>query len=96
MRVISFIIFIVIICLGITFAILNAAAVNLDYYFATVKISLSLLLVFTLAIGAIIGILVTIIPIIKLKAENRMLKHKNKQFGKEIENLRAIPIKDNH
>jgi uncharacterized membrane protein YciS (DUF1049 family) len=78
---------------GVTFAILNSEQVAFNYYFATKQMSLALLLVFTFGIGILIGLIFTAISIIKAKAENRRLKSRLKTAEKEIENLRAIPLK---
>jgi lipopolysaccharide assembly protein A len=83
MRIISYIILVIIIILGVTFALLNAEPVSLNYYVGTRQISLSLLLVLFLGVGVIFGLIVTIIPILRLKNRNRQLKQQLKQMHKE-------------
>ena len=93
MRIFSYIFFLLIMLFGITFAVLNANQVAFNYYFAIKQISLALLLVFSFGIGILIGFIFTAVSILKAKAESRRLKSRLKVAEKEIENLRAIPIK---
>jgi len=96
MRYLSYLFFFVLILLGISFAELNADPVYFNYYVGAHKISLSLLLVFSLGAGAFLGVLITLISILKLKTENHRLKKRVKHAEKEVNNLRTIPIKDKH
>ncbi len=96
MRIFSYIILFIILILGLTFAALNATPVAFDYYVGNRNISLSLLLVYTLGVGIILGAIAALGPIFRLKRQNMRLKGRVKEAEKEIENLRAIPIKDSH
>lgn len=91
MKVISFIIIFLLIVFGISFALLNANVVTLNYYFGSVKMSLSLLLVFTLGLGALIAFLIALWSILKNKNHNRRLKNRIKQLELEIEKLKMPP-----
>lgn len=95
MRVISYIVCLFIIILGITFACLNAEPVTINYYLGTDKQPLSLLLVLTFGIGALLGLLVGIVLCLKLKSENYRLSHRFKLAEKELANLRAMSLKEN-
>ena len=92
MRIFSFLIFLLLFGLGITFAFLNHNHVVFNYYFAQKDISLSLLLIFSLGIGILLGFLFTIFCWLKVKAENMRLKSRCKEAEKEISNLRSLPI----
>ena len=94
MRIVFFIISFIIIIFGITFAYLNADIVVFNYYLGESSMPLSLLLVCALAVGIIIGVLTMILTWIGLKTENLCLKKQLKNSQQEIENLRAIPIKE--
>ena len=83
MRIISYIILLIIILAGITFAILNAELVTLNYYFGAGKISLSLLMVLCLGIGVLLGLLTALWPILRLKRKNYRLKSQLKQLEKD-------------
>lgn len=96
MRVFTYIFFLFIVLLGITFACLNADPVAINYYLGAEKLPLSLLLVLTLAIGALLGLIVGIIMCIRLKRENHRLAHRVKLAEKEVANLRTQPLKDTH
>lgn len=96
MKIFSYIVLFIIILFGLTFAALNANPVSFNYYIGEKHISLSLLLIFTLGIGIILGFIVSLIPFFKLKKRNLKLKHRIKEVETEIENLRTLPIKDNH
>ncbi len=94
MKIFSYIVVLFLIVLGISFAILNAGQVSIHYYIGVSHLPLSLLLVFSFGIGLIIGLLLTGVVILRLKAQKRSLKKRLKVVEKEIENLRTIPIKD--
>jgi len=74
MRIFSYVILVIIIALGITFAALNAETVNLNYYLGVRPISLSLLLVLCLGVGVLLGLLIALFPLIRLKKVNYHLK----------------------
>jgi uncharacterized membrane protein YciS (DUF1049 family) len=83
MRIISYVLILLIILLGITFAVRNDTPVSLDYYLGTTKIALSLLMVYCLGIGIVLGFLAIIYPWFKLKRRNRVLKNRIKHLEKE-------------
>ena len=96
MRIFLYLVLLIVILLGISFAYLNAEPVVFNYYLAQRHIPLSLLLVCSLGIGLILGFLVVGVSWLKLKGENFRLKKRLKCTRQEIENLRAIPIQDKH
>lgn len=96
MRFLFTIFIVLIILLGVTFACLNAEPVSLNFYFGTRSLPLSMLLVLTLGLGLILGVLLFSLSYLRLKAKNIRLKSKIKLVEKEVENLRAIPLKDTH
>ncbi|MFN3235263.1 MAG: lipopolysaccharide assembly LapA domain-containing protein [Gammaproteobacteria bacterium] len=96
MRIISYIVLLFVIVLGVSFALLNAQTVSVNYYYKTSTMPLSLLVAISIAIGGCLGILVTLGMLIKAKAINFKLRHRLKVVEKELENLRSIPIKDTH
>ncbi len=94
MLLIRWLILIVLIVIGATFAYLNSDSVSLSYYLGSQEMPLSLLLIITLIFGAILGMLSATGVIIKLKRENASLIRKNKLVTEEVENLRALPFKE--
>jgi lipopolysaccharide assembly protein A len=93
MRILSYVILLVVMLLGLIFAALNSVPVAFNYYFGTKQIALSILMVFALGLGILLGFTFTFLSIIKLKRENYRLKAKIKNIEKEVENLRTLPIK---
>lgn len=96
MRIVSIILFCILIIIGITFATLNSESVNINYYVAHASMPLSLLLVLSFAIGGLLGLLVSSFILIKTKMQNHKLRHRLKIVEKEVSNLRAIPLQDKH
>jgi len=96
MRALTYIFFILLILLGLTFAGLNAEPVSLNYYVGNTKLPLSLLLILTLICGGLLGLLASCIVYIRLKSSNSKLRQRVKLVEEELANLRALPLKDDH
>jgi putative membrane protein len=96
MRIISYFLLLVIIFLGISFAILNPGAVSINYYVGHRVLPCSLLLAITFVLGCLLGLLVGFWLVIKLKIKSYYLRQQLKVIEKEVENLRAIPLQDRH
>jgi len=79
---------------GSAFAVMNADPVVLNYYFGSREIPLSVVLVGTLCVGALLGLLASLGGVARLKRENAELKRKARLTSQEVNNLRSIPIKD--
>lgn len=56
------------------------------------NMSLSIVLLLTLGIGAILGAVMMSISLLQSRSEIRLLAKKNKQLTRELENLRNISI----
>lgn len=96
MRIITSIILLLIIILGITFASINAEPVVVNYYLGSSKLPLSLLLVFVLGCGAVLGMLANLPIWLRIKRENRNYAQRIKLIEKELANLRASPLNETH
>lgn len=96
MRVFTYIVLIIVVVFGLTFACLNIEAVTVNYYLGAATLPLSMLLAFTFVVGGLAGLMATLKNIIKLKHECRGLRQRLKIAEKEIENLRVMPLKDTH
>ncbi len=96
MRFFIYLVGIAIALFGVGFAGLNAEPVKIQYYLGVSTLPLSLLLVIALGLGLLIGLLATLVMVIKLKKANYQLKNHVRLVEKEVENLRAIPLKDSH
>jgi len=79
--------------LGASFAIINDAPVIVDLYFITPELPLSLLLLFALGCGIVLGGLGGMVYFMRVKKENADLKRKTRLVNEEVKNLRTMPIK---
>jgi putative membrane protein len=95
-KLIYTVIVLAVILFGIIFAILNAENVQLNYYFGSKQLPLSLAIVLSMIIGAILGVLASINLILRSRKEIARLRKASEIAEKEIANLRAIPIKNSH
>ena len=95
-RIISFIIILILVLTGILFAVLNSQNVQLNYYFGSKDMALSLLLIITIIFGTLLGILVSAGHLLRARHDISRLKKTIQLAEKEVSNLRTIPIKDTH
>ena len=95
-RIVYLIIFLILVVFGIVFAVLNADPVKLNYYFGSKEVALSLVLVLAMIVGAILGVIASASMIISNRREVIKLRKSVELAEKEVANLRAIPIRDNH
>lgn len=96
MRFFTYLFLLIIVLLGVTFAMLNSGSVTLNYYLGSRQIPLSLLIAGFFAVGCLVGLLVSGWILVGAKMKNYHLEKRLKTAEKEIENLRAIPIQDKH
>ena len=82
--------------IGAVFSARNASMVKMDFIITTVDTNLSLAIIISLIIGAGLGVLASLIWLISAKRELQRMKKKSEISQKELINLRAIPIKDEH
>ena len=78
---------------GLSFAVANAHEVQFNYFVGTNQLALSLLLVCTLFAGAMLGVLASFAPVIRLKTQIWGLRKREAVAREEIRNLRTMPIK---
>jgi putative membrane protein len=93
-RLLRLVIAFLLIGLGASFASMNTGTVRLDFYFAVREVPVSLALVLTLAVGALVGMLSVGGLVVQLKHENAELRRKVRLTSEEVNNLRALPIRD--
>jgi len=94
MRLFTWILVIIVLFIGISFAILNATPVSIHYYFGVTQLALSLLLVIALIIGAILGLIAGMMMLLRAKAVQRRLQKQLLLAEKEVKNLRRVPLED--
>ncbi len=94
MRFLKLLLFLLVMVAGAAFAVMNAEHVNLDYYFGTAEVPLSVVLLVALCVGALLGIVASLGALAGLKRENSTLKRKVQLASQEVNNLRSLPIKE--
>lgn len=96
MRIIMMIFYLILILVGVSFAALNASSVQVNFYFTTLNMPISVLITLMLGLGALIGFFLFLCRYWRLKSENRRIKNQLHLTEKEIKNLRSIPLQDQH
>lgn len=94
MKFVKLVFFLLFIIVGAAFAVLNSQTVMLDYYFSVIELPLSIVLIFFMSIGAVLGVFACSGMMLRLKHENSGLKRKANLVSEEVNNLRTIPIRD--
>jgi lipopolysaccharide assembly protein A len=94
LRLLGFVLLFALVLLGLSFAVLNAGAVEIHYYLGALEVPLSLALVSMLALGVVLGLVVGLGVVLAQKRRIHQLEKKVATTATEIDNLRAIPIKD--
>ncbi|OGV32360.1 MAG: hypothetical protein A3E88_05755 [Legionellales bacterium RIFCSPHIGHO2_12_FULL_35_11] len=94
MRFLAIIFYLILIFIGVSFAALNATSVQVNFYFKTIQMPISVLMVFMVGIGVIIGFVIFLSRYWNLKTMHRKIKNQLKLTEREIKNLRSIPIRN--
>src|SRR5438093_1533330 len=94
MRIFYYLLLIVVILFGVTFATLNMQEVSINYYLDQRKMPLALLLVLTFAGGFVFGLVIGFWLLLKAKIKHYRLRQRLTMVEKELENLRAIPLRE--
>ena len=89
MRMISYFFILIIVLLGMIFAIFNSESVTINYYFDQLTLPLSLLLVMVFAGGCFVGMIVSLWVLFKMKLTNYRLKHQLSTAEKTIATLKS-------
>ncbi len=93
-RIVLLLCIVLVVLFGISFSVLNAEAVTLDYYFSEIDIPLSIVVVTVLAFGVLLGLSVSALIALKSRRELSRLRKKLKSKELEVSNMRAIPVQD--
>ncbi len=94
MRIVMIILYLALILVGVTFAVLNASSVQVNLYLTTLTMPISVLMTLMLGVGMVLGFVLFLWRYIRLKNDHRNIKNQLRLTEKEIKNLRAIPLKD--
>lgn len=94
-RVFYVIVAVVILFFGITFASHNRQTVDVNYYFGLSWTGpLALALLAAVALGVAIGFLASLRSSLRLQRQLTAARNEMRQVEQEVQNLRAMPIKD--
>jgi len=94
-RVFYLTLFLVVLLLTIGFTLKNQHSVEVHYFFDLHWISpLGVLLLLTLSVGAILGIVLSSVWVVRTKRQVSRARRKFRKIEQEVANLRALPIKD--
>ncbi len=95
MKLIKILAFLGVILVMLAFLMRNFVPVPVDLVLVKYdSVSLAVVMVFTVAIGILIGFGVSLTTIMAAKAENRATRFKNRRLEEEINNLRNVAIED--
>jgi putative membrane protein len=95
-RLLFLILFLLLLALGISFAVHNAVPITLNYYFGSITGPLSLVVVIALAVGAMLGVSTSLLLVLRQRRKVARLKRKLDTCEQEIRNLRHLPLHDKH
>jgi uncharacterized integral membrane protein len=94
-RIMVVVLAILVLLAGATFTYRNSQLVELNYYFGIQWLSpLSFMLLTFLAIGAIIGFLSSLAMVARMQRALLDSRRENRDLVREVNNLRALPIRD--
>ena len=94
MRLIGLLLFLVLVVIAAVFATLNAEAVPLDFYFFTTQIPQALGLGAAVLAGMSVGVLAALPIWLGQQRRLRAVRREMKQLEQELQNLRALPLRD--
>ena len=93
-RIVQLIVAVFVVLLGLAFHIRNHEPVALDFYFYSMELPLSWVVVGAFSGGAITGLFLMTNAVLRARGETRRLAKKHEIATEEIVNLRAIPLKN--
>ena len=96
MRIFIITFYILLILMGVSFAALNATAIQVNFYFTTIQAPISVVMTIMLGIGMLLGFFLFLTSYWRLKVEHHKIKNQLRLTEKEIKNLLAIPLNDQH
>lgn len=94
MRILMIILLLVVFLCGALFTSVNTDAVVVDFYLDSQEMPLALALLAALTVGVLVGALMGLILSIKYRNQLRVANRQIKRLDKELDNLRALPVRD--
>ncbi|MDO7597149.1 MAG: LapA family protein [Pseudomonadota bacterium] len=93
-RIMTIILFVIVLMLGAGFSAINLTPVDINYYLGVLSLPLSMVIIAAIILGTILGALALSTSILRLRYENRRLRKKLISSEQEINSLRILPITD--
>lgn len=95
-RIITIILFIMVLILGAGFSAINLISVDINYYLGVLSLPLSVVIIASIVLGTALGALILSTSIMRLRYESRRLRKKLSIAEQEINSLRILPITDSN
>lgn len=93
MKLAKIFIALVVLLVLLLFLLRNDQPVSVDLIFARYEmVNVAVVMVFTLGLGILIGFLVALSSILVTKANNRVLRNRNRQLTSELNDLRNVAV----
>ncbi len=93
-RILSVVVALVLLAATIAFSVINAHPVVIHYYLGSAELPLALLVVICLIVGILVGFLLALGWVLRLRMELLRVRRQFKTASKELDNLRTLPVKD--
>lgn len=93
-RLILIVVLVIIVALGLSFAMLNTEDAPLNYYFGQASLPMSVWMVIGLIMGAVLGALSTMGVVWRQRRELSRLRRRVNESQKEVSELRKLPIRN--
>lgn len=93
-RIMTIILFVIVLMLGAGFSAINLTPVDINYYLGVLSLPLSIVIIASIILGTLLGALALSTSILRLRYENRRLRKKLVSSEHEINSLRILPITD--
>ncbi len=93
-RLLWLVLVVAIVAIGLSFAMLNPQAVELDFYLGRMPLPISLWLVIALALGAVIGMAAAASVIMRQRWQIARLRREAEAARSELSELRKLPIRN--
>ena len=94
LKLLKLLVLISVFTVGAAFAYINPGDVTISYYFGELRLPLGMLLFLLFGIGLVVGALLGIAGQFRLRGENLQLRRRSELAHQEINNLRALPLRD--
>jgi putative membrane protein len=94
-RILYGILVLAVLLVGVTFTTKNAQVVELNYYFGIHWMTpLSFMLLTTLTVGIALGLFASLAMLARMQRQLLQARRDTRQLEQEVNNLRALPIRD--